>query len=152
MKVAELEGALLDYWVARAEGYQLEMHPDCVGTWVTPGKLLSGRREDAPECVITEDGNPDHWSGPFNPSGLFHPSRDWAQGGPIIEHARIQIVPQNVNHLRWSAYVDEGLGLGAVPVEQYGENPLVAAMRAYVASRFGDDVPDTLESGPSGSV
>nr|WP_269766044.1 phage protein NinX family protein [Burkholderia ubonensis] len=63
-------------------------------------------------------------------------------GGPIIERARIQIVPQSVNHLRWSAYMDEGLRPGAFPVEQYGETLLIAAMRACVASKFGEEVPD----------
>lgn len=107
MRVAELEGALLDLWVARAEN---------VGVYA--------------------DAHGDVWQG----NRTYRPSSDWARGGPIIEHARIQIVPQDVNHLRWSAYIDEGLQPGAPPIEQYGETPLQAAMRAYVASKFGDKV------------
>ncbi|MBR7540078.1 DUF2591 family protein, partial [Mycobacterium tuberculosis] len=80
MKVAELEGALLDYWVARAQEID--------------GPFARGNY-----CFIRSGGA----------DVIYSPSGDWARGGPIIEHARIQIVPQDVNHLRWSAYVDEGL-------------------------------------------
>lgn len=118
MKVAELEGTLLDLWVARFEN---------VGVYADAHGYL--------------------WHG----NSTYRPSSDWSQGGPIIEHARIQIVPQQVNHLRWSAYIDEGFQPGALPIEQYGETPLQAAMRAYVAAKFGDEVPD-MENAQPGSA
>ena len=110
MKVAELEGALLDKWVAKAEG-----------------------------AAVYQDAYGDTWEG----SRTYRPSTDWSRGGQIIERSRIQIVPQNVCHLKWSAYLDEGLPPGRYAVEQFGEAPLVAAMRAYVASKFGEEVPDS---------
>lgn len=73
--------------------------------------------------------------------GQFDPSTNWAVGGPIIERERISTrsddetlygQPQN----QWLA---EHPDLGYA-VE--GPTHLIAAMRAYVASKFGDEVPD----------
>lgn len=78
----------------------------------------------------------------------FHPSRDWAQGGPIIEREGITLLdPKFCESGQWEAF------MGAFPdVRKYsivgmvaqgaGPTPLIAAMRAYVASKFGDEVPD----------
>lgn len=57
------------------------------------------------------------------------PHEDWAQGGPIIEREQISI--------EWNGECFAG-GL------MWGETPLIAAMRAYVASKYGDTVPDDL--------
>lgn len=64
-------------------------------------------------------------------------STDWAQGGEIIEREDIELVPK-IDH--WDAYYAELI----VPYE--GDTPLVAAMRAYVASKLGDEigVPEEL--------
>jgi hypothetical protein len=56
MKVSELTGAQLDYWVARAEGHE-------VNEWC---ELLD----------VREPGG-----APMD----YHPSTDWAQVGPLIE-------------------------------------------------------------------
>ncbi|WP_240690340.1 phage protein NinX family protein [Burkholderia cepacia] len=134
-----MTGALLDFWVARADGYQRGTVGEGVDAFnggrgpivfaISNGMLRVAKKE------IVSD-----WA----------PSVDWTQGGPIIERARIQIVPQNVNHLRWSAYMDEGLRPGKFPVEQYGETLLIAAMRAYVASKFGDEVEGPTQPASEG--
>jgi hypothetical protein len=70
-------------------------------------------------------------------SPYFHPSTDWAQGGPIIEREEIEIVLTSrfPNHV-WTAIreTDEAC------VEASGPTPLIATMRCYVASKFGAEV------------
>jgi hypothetical protein len=68
----------------------------------------------------------------------FEPSCVWSQGGPIIERERIAI---------WfEKYDDIDLGLPCwyaakyCEPEYHGSTPLIAAMRAYVASKLGDEV------------
>ena len=61
----------------------------------------------------------------------------WAQGGPIIEREKI-----SVYHMDW-LNGDQKWMAG----EQYGPTPLIAAMRAYVASKLGDEIeiPEELK-------
>lgn len=103
MKVSDLEGAQLDYWVMKIEG------------WRQP--YLDAAKEGA----VADDG-------------LY--SRDWAVGGPIIERERIDLrtdfSPENPGD--WVAMMN-----GAYAE---GKTPLIAAMRCFVASKFGDEVPD----------
>lgn len=64
----------------------------------------------------------------------FEPSTDWAQGGPIIERERIALDPPDRSEWRATkAKADEW-------AVEYGPTPLIAAMRAFVASKFGDEV------------
>lgn len=101
MRVAELSGALLDYWVARAEG-RVQM-----GGFIT-----------TPEY-----------------------SRDWSQGGPLLERALISVLYNPIDGPGapgyWSAFIrpsdDDSID---------GPTYLVAGMRAYVTSKFGAEVPD----------
>jgi hypothetical protein len=74
------------------------------------------------------------------------PSTLWIQGGPIIEREEISISRECASgRIEWAAWTpapirDDAEAFG------YGPTPLIAAMRCYVASRFGDevDVPDEL--------
>jgi len=81
----------------------------------------------------------------------FHPSTDWAQGGPIIEREGIYL-RANDTATEWKA--------GALSINRYdekpgylytGPTPLIAAMRCYVASKLGDEVeiPEELNATPS---
>ena len=108
MKTSELTGALLDYWVARAERVE-----------VTVGSYYG-------EKII--------YHAPFE-GRVYDPSANWATGGPIIEREEISLLPGP-----WSAQVFDETGL--ISWEGRGPTPLVAAMRAYVASKFGDEVQD----------
>lgn len=74
-------------------------------------------------------------------------STDWTQGGPIIEREQIAI--------GYYAKVRGGLGVCATRAKvfddkgwclMYGDTPLIAAMRCFVASKLGDevDVPNEL--------
>ena len=65
--------------------------------------------------------------------GGYSPSRDWAQGGPIIGHNNITWTGQTATickHVK-----------GKYPKwTEYGPTPLIAAMRCYIASTLGDTV------------
>jgi hypothetical protein len=67
--------------------------------------------------------------------GLFCYSTNWSQGGPIIERERISLV--DVGIVNWKATTNKA---DMYVVTQYGDTPLIAAMRCYVASKFGDEV------------
>jgi hypothetical protein len=130
-KVSELEGALLDSAVAKAERGSL--------------KGLS---------YALEGG------GGYGPSRfillgvLFAPSTSWQDGGPIIERERILLSPlpedwravhtPSGNHppndtaieLEGGEYLQESSPRVAV----HGATPLIAAMRAFVASKLGEEI------------
>jgi hypothetical protein len=72
-------------------------------------------------------------------------STDWSQGGPIIEKEWLDVTPwpnESREDMRWHCQQHNSGGDYA----QYGPTPLIAAMRCYVASKFGDeiDVPNEL--------
>ncbi len=128
IKTSELTGAALDWAVARCEGVVSELCSD----GITLGFKLDGKLK-----VFTSG-----WS------ISYVPSRDWEQGGPIIEREKIQIrfVQECYWHFTtptdtWTANY-EGVG------EWIGPTPLIAAMRCYVKSKLGDTVeaPDELLS------
>ena len=62
----------------------------------------------------------------------YSPSTDWAQGGVIIEREKIEVF---IRDEKWFAYSSL-----SKPEDFYGEIPLIAAMRCYVASKLGDEV------------
>ena len=73
-------------------------------------------------------------------------STDWAQGGPIIESMCASVFADRKDAAFeghpddfWFCEISEG-GVW------HGATPLIAAMRAYVASKLGDDidVPEEL--------
>lgn len=106
MQIADLSIAALDYWVARAEG------------------LSPVITHDRAEAACRVD------------SSVYSPSRDWSQGGPLIERHRI-MVAWNADH--WIAGANASLD---DPHDRIwsGRTALIAAMRAHVASIFGDRV------------
>ena len=85
----------------------------------------------------------------FIREGGYAPSRYWNQGGPIIERERIDLY--FVGH----DAVDNALPIWrAEKLGTWGEegfDPLIAAMRCYVASKLGNDVeiPNELTTGES---
>lgn len=68
----------------------------------------------------------------------FKPSSDWSQGGPIIEQEMLTVGPaKHQGYMAWAWPKNQGY---------WGDTPLIAAMRCYVASKLGDevDVPEEL--------
>ncbi len=64
-------------------------------------------------------------------------STEWNFGGPIIERERIHIAFVH-DKQQWRA---DARGNTNAPALGYGPTPLVAAMRAYVAKKCGEEVP-----------
>ncbi len=95
MLVKKLTGIELDYWVAKVEFPNSDVHKG--------DKLI-------PPYSIA-----------------------WSAAGPVIEREEIQIVPRDEQE-KWSAYKKN--------IEQWGETPLIAAMRVYCASKYGEEVDD----------
>jgi hypothetical protein len=142
MKTAELTGAQLDYWVAKAEGWRQERFGDGPDDW----EWRSAPTAEEPDGLLMADGN-------------FVPSTDWGMGGPIIEREHIALYTDSDSDFVatepwvagfdikaesgtvWSEYSADSASIG-LEHGQRGPTPLIAAMRAYVASKFGDEVPD----------
>jgi hypothetical protein len=124
VKVSELIGARLDYWVARAEELDgIEFGQD--------GKFHGSI------CHVDESGNEDWY--------IYSPSTDWSQGGPIIERELCPLVPYEDEKSAEGIWMFKGIykcqlkGMGFVGE---GKTILQAAMRCVVASKFGEEVPD----------
>jgi hypothetical protein len=139
-KVSQLEeGSLLDAAVAKAEGW----------------RLTRSEYGSKPELWDTGGGFY-RVSGPAGELGdeRWRPSTWWGHGGPIIERELLVVSPQAVEHrvqFGWQT-ITAWVALAGVPygIEHragiqgarkfLGPTPLVAAMRAYVASKLGDEV------------
>jgi len=65
-------------------------------------------------------------------------STDWGQGGPIIESAKL--ITGCVSSGTWSSCDLSGDSI------QFGDTPLIAAMRCYIANKLGNeiDIPEEL--------
>ena len=123
MKTSELTGATLSYAVTMIEMPHL--------VW---GKTI-GVHHASKQVVVPELSSPDCYS-PFS---------GWEMCGPIIEREQISVEHDFANG-EWAAWApaprrDDSDAFG------YGNTPLIAAMRCYVASRLGDevDVPEELK-------
>lgn len=119
IKTSDLTGAALDWAVAKCE----DMNPHAFV------EHACGQRRSL-----------ERWCGVHvTPSGhtLFSPSTDWAQGGPIIDREHITLLSPT-NNGSWNWIADKGrvrcFSGGA------DRSPLIAAMRAVVASKLGDEV------------
>lgn len=137
IKTSEATDAALDWLVAKCLA---NVHEDALLNGTTMhGWWISGLFTD-----------PNYWVR----SDEFHPSTNWAQGGPIMDRQDIQWCRLNGQVEAWSGFdyiewrinwdsdirMPDGAGFGA------GATILVAAMRCYVASKLGDEVevPDEL--------
>ena len=73
-----------------------------------------------------------------------HYSSDWSQGGPIIQRECITHGPWDTSP--FMAHIGMSNTVSSTNVRFVGPTPLIAAMRAYVARKLGDEVeiPDEL--------
>ncbi len=125
MKTAELEGKILDYYVALAVGH----------TWRCKWML---EKDGYNAWQSYENG----WGNPTPPY-----SSDWAVGGPVIESAHIDVSlcwDYGFSNKPWyEAMISSHDWPDGKSQDQWdGPTMLVAAMRALVALHFGQDVPD----------
>lgn len=113
VKVSEATGIVLDWMVAKCEG-----------------KFIKAA---TPVIMVMDEGKEYSYS--------YQPTKDWAQGGPIIEREKLDLctTPDNT---KWRC-VNHAINH---PPLYYGSTPLIAAMRCYVASKLGDEVevPDEI--------
>lgn len=137
-QTSALTGMMLDFACA-----QFDSH--CEGlTWEFRGDHYVG--------LHSEDGEPAHvvtiiTEAPFQRmleicreyklqhQLVYSPSTNWARGGVIIERECIDLCAASISEPRWTAGM-----LARVPVAIYGDTPLIAAMRAFVASKAGDSI------------
>lgn len=81
------------------------------------------------------EGNDGVWFASDSDPLPFTPSTEWAQGGPIIERELIAV---------WFSKGDWNAQMRDTSAQMHGTTPLIAAMRCYVASKLGDEVPNEL--------
>jgi len=126
LKTSELQKAALNWAVAKCEGYVVEF------------RYSHHRNQSWVVCDMNQDCRPSdncdegRWQ-------MFVPSNVWQDGGPIIEREGIALYLYGNNE--WNAHIGGK--------ESVGPTPLIAAMRCYVASHFGDEVevPNELLQG-----
>ena len=117
VKTSELKDAALDWAVAKCEG----ITPIAVKKKYSEGHIL--------------------YNLPASTVPLEYSSK-WSQGGPIIEREFLSIINAAGDDV-WSAYP---IADDPVVHRKSGSTPLIAAMRCYVKSKFGDfvEIPDQL--------
>jgi len=114
IKTSELEGAALDWAVANA------VKPDSMAR-LTP-------RNYKWFCIDTAEEHK-----------IWSPSTNWSQGGPLIESHDVscsrvdKIITKGGNALYWMASCPSGC-------KGLGPTPLIAACRAIVAAKLGEEV------------
>jgi len=132
VNVAELSNQALDYAVALCEGLQIQSDP--------MGFLKDAPHSEQAGFWVWEDGlRGRKWLIGATGNVGYSPSSDWVHGGEIINRKRIALTPPDESDPHWTA--------SHVTREVYsGNTPLIAAMRAYVASIYGTriDVPNRL--------
>ena len=124
MKTSELIDIALDWAVAKCEGLQ-----------------AAQLKVNGPVHVFRTVG--------YEPT-TYQPTEKWEQGGPIIERECIatyasgacSVTPKNPDY--WVAEILDTEEM----ITQYGPTPLIAAMRCYCASKFGDEVEIPSELQP----
>lgn len=134
--VNELSGVLLDLWTARADGRNAKI--------LNPGDIINSMPVRETMCAALTEGYTDWWQ-PFH---VY-----WGSVGPIIEREGIQLSPPESPVHRYggprSGWGESGQWSATIfrrgphrrTVQFHPTDPLVAAMRAFVASKFGSEVP-----------
>ena len=120
MKVVDAIGAQLDWMVAKCEDKNGVLHDDGIT-----------------RCIVIAAP-----SGVYK--GRYTPTVNWAQGGPIID----SMVREGLRLMGYRSLPTDPTSCQAQigNIVTGGQTPLIAAMRAYVASKLGDevDVPKEL--------
>jgi len=124
MKTANLTGAHLDYWTARAEGVpvaDLELRAN--------GTLCVRNIRGAPGKIVAVQ--------------VLDYSTNWALAGPLVEKHTMQVYKgcNQESFPGWSAALGLAHDYEADDV-QMGDTPLIAICRAVVRAAFGDEVED----------
>ena len=118
IKTSELQGAALDYMTGIAAGEYVQVNPT-LGIKAANPVLRRGRR--------------------------WRPSTDWSQGGPLILQYGASLDRESCDDWGSVISIDRGDGIPSWVV-MIGPTPLIAACRAIIAAKLGDevDVPEEL--------
>lgn len=123
IKTKTLSGIALDWAVAQCEG-KVEQ-----GVYGTPELLESGLHLHYCDVLLSHP---------------YSPSTDWAEGGPIVQRERMEVMPcMDVLVEKWIA---THCLRQSKWTQECGPTPLIAVMRAFCCSKLGDevDIPDEL--------
>lgn len=135
LKTHELIGADLDWYVAKIEKM--------------PVKIVNG------QCIYV--GPVDTWAKPGTLKGIlvgqpYNPSTRYGIGGIIMERERIRVIPWDRKpgepmHGQWYAgiYLPTTDPRVLTPMTCNGPTFLIAAMRAYVLTKIGPEVPEIVD-------
>jgi Protein of unknown function (DUF2591) len=121
IKTSELIGQQLDWAVAKCEGKNGVLHDDGIT-----------------RCIVVAAP-----SGVYK--GIWCPTVNWAQGGPIIEREAHNLFKHN-GGTEWCCACNVPRDGYTAIITADGPTPLIAAMRCYVASKLGAevDIPEEL--------
>lgn len=122
VKTAELTGIALDYAVALASGATAFQSDDIRWFFTLHG-----------DTYVLSSG----WG-----SMSYHPSTNWAQGGPLIQMYEIDLKVVEGGMWQASNFFND------LVIHRFvGYSPLEAAMRCFVASKLGEEVelPEKLK-------
>jgi hypothetical protein len=126
MKVADLDGMALDYWVARSlHDFVREIY------FTDSGETVAIRGND--------HGRP--WDGRFTPSST------WETAAVVLERAQRFEVRESSH--RGTAHCAAQFEGGNGMVEGRGESLRIALLRAFVTSQFGETVDNVLHQAQS---
>lgn len=106
--------------------------------WVVREALTKSEHSRGRDAVISET---------LRSTQLAPYSRWWMFGGPIIHREGIGVQPSaglRPVGIAWSA--EYSCAQASLKFLQHGPTPLIASMRCFVASKFGDevDIPEEL--------
>lgn len=119
MKTSELSGPLLAEWVARAQGWLVAPSDD----------------QDQTSALMCWEPGREASFGEFG----YRPDLNWAQGGPIIERCGIELLRNRLDN-DWVACYQDATNGAQISASLRGSTSLIAAMRTFVASKYGDTV------------
>lgn len=123
MKTADLTGAMLDYYVARAEGVPVaELEIRAIGTLCVRNFPVAGMR--VPMTLVLDY------------------STNWALTGPLLEKHFVEVFC-NRAPLVWSGFITK-YKPHIHTFQESGPTPLIAICRALVRAAFGNEVDDLL--------
>lgn len=134
MKTSELSGTALDWAVSVSLGQNPILRHDLMRARA----LANDYKGDLAWHLEMQLNEPITvtFEGVTNPVGDYH--KNWAWAGPLIQQEDMSLRPHGDGNYVSDVFLKPGYLLGASPLE--------AAMRAFVASKLGDDVeiPDEL--------
>ena len=126
VETIELSGIALDWAVAMSEGKDADCEIHAKNIWY--GRVTSGFVQ-------------------------YRPSTDWAVAGPIIDTLSSYLMQTDEeaepNKRYYCTTPSTAEDWHNHPCQEWGPTFLIAAMRAYVASKLGDviDIPDEIFNG-----